>query len=121
MAFPPPKKKPNFTMGDGPADDVGAAPHSELGPNEEEIDSIMGADPTQPMDKGSEDIFGGGSPLESALADAGFANVTPEQITQIEAILKPVAAPKSPMAGKPTSQIGGATAGGMTGSDIPGL
>ncbi len=44
----------------------------------------------------SDDVLGGGNPLEDALMEAGY-NITPEQLTQIEAILKP----KAPAAGGP--------------------
>jgi hypothetical protein len=126
MVFPmgakaPMSKKPKFDMGGDPnADDIGQPPHGEPDMDDEEIDGIMGQDMMNPGEEGSEDVLGAGNPLESALAEAGFPGVTPEQLTQIEAILKPVGAPKAPI-GKPAPAIGGATAGGVLGSDIASL
>ena len=127
MVFPMakgPAKKPKFDMGGDPnADDIGQPAHGEPDFDDEEIDGIMGQDMMSPSAEGSEDILGGGNPLESALADAGFPGVTPEQLTQIEAILKPVGAPKAPMApavgGAPA--IGGAGPASMKSSDIMGV
>ena len=122
MVFPmgvkaPMSKKPKFDMG---GEDIGETPVKGGGDfDDEEIDGIMGQDITNPMGAGSDDVLGGGDPLESALTDAGFA-VTPEQLTQIQAILKPA---KPPMmgAGKPAPAMGGATAGSVQSSDIAGL
>lgn len=122
MPFPPLKKKPNFSM--GAEKDMGETPVKGGGDmDDEELDGIMSQDITAPSPGGSEDVLGGGDPLESALTDAGF-KVTPEQLTQIQAILKPVAAPKAPMlgAGKPPMPpMGGAVPGAMNPSDISGL
>jgi len=121
MPFPPLKKKPNFSLGGDPnKDDIGKPPHAEPDFGDEELDGIMSQDITAPAPGGSEDVLGGGDPLESALTDAGF-KVTPEQLTQIQAILKPVAAPKAPMMGAGKPPMGGAVPGAMGASDISGL
>lgn len=122
MPFPLKKKiggmmsKPG--MIDDPADEMTQSPHAEPDGDEEmNFDDIMGQD----IEGGEE----GGplfeeSPLESALTDAGF-KATPEQLSQIEAILKPKAPAPKPMGGGLGAKIGGAVPGGMKSSDLPAM
>lgn len=89
--------------------------------DESYIDDIMGQD----LEGGEEDLLKE-SPLESALIDAGF-KVSPDQLSQIEAILTKPAAPmaKPPMGGLPTppaapaKPTGGAVPAGMGPGDLP--
>ncbi len=114
-------------MFDDPRDEMTQPPHAEPEGDESYIDDIMGKD----LEGGDEDLFGKESPLESALVDAGF-KVTPDQLSQIEAILakppaKPEAQPgKPPLGGlaKPPSApvkppMGGAVPAGMGSGDLP--
>lgn len=116
-----PTKKPGMPakgMMDNPADDIGQPAHNEPDLDESAIDGIMsGTD-----NEGAEGLFQD-NPLESALTAAGF-KPTPEQITQIESILKPVL-PGKPAAkpGLPGAKppAGGAVPSNMGSGDLPTL
>lgn len=119
MPFPP--KKP--AMYDDPSDELTKGPHAEPDEDESSIDDLMSQDFSE-----SDDELFKESPLESALIDAGF-KVSPDQLSQIEAILnKPAAKPGAPEApgaakpplpgAKPPTAMGGAVPAGMKGSDL---
>jgi hypothetical protein len=107
----PPEKPGMDPMG---ADDQGGIDQSS-------IDDIMGGtDSTE----GADSLFPE-NPLEGALTAAGY-KATPEQITQIEAILKPMAKPglpgaKPPMPGAKPPMAGGAVPSAMGAGDLPTL
>lgn len=110
MPFPPPKA--GKKMYDDPMDEMAGSTAEEPDGDESYIDDIMGQD----LEGGDDELFKE-SPLESALTKAGF-NATPDQLSQIEAILakKPEKAGAAGMdAGKPT---GGAVPSGLSGSDL---
>jgi hypothetical protein len=95
--------------GDGdPTDELFGPPHSEPDADDT-MDKLAGADIFGGGDEG--DLLGGTNPLEEALENAGFPNISPEQMTQIEAILKQKPAAPAP---------GGAPMGGkLPGNPLP--
>ncbi len=106
-----------MNMFDDPADEMTKGPHSET-----DFDEIMSQDISSP-DENPDDLFGKENPLESALSSAGY-NATPDQLSQIEAILGGGAADKKPMGAalgmkKPSPVMpGGAIPGAMNTGDI---
>jgi len=106
-------------MYDDPTDEMMKGPHAEPDEDESYIDDVMGEN----LEDDDEELFNE-SPLEQALKDAGY-NVTPDQVSQIEGILKggggkpPMGKP--PMGGMGGKMPGGAVPGAMGSSDIPGM
>jgi len=108
----PLKKKPD-PIGSEALDPSGM--DDQGGMDSSAIDDIMSPSP----EEGTDGLFGGENKLESALTQAGYV-ATPEQLSQIESILKPVAATKPPMGGvKPP--MGGAVPSAMGSGDLPNL
>jgi hypothetical protein len=97
------------------------APKKEM-PEGQEFDDIMSQD-IESSEESPDDLFGKENPLESALSSAGYS-ATPEQLTQIEAILGGAGA-ENPMGAasgmkKPSPIMpGGALPGAMETGDIP--
>ena len=97
-------------------DDKGGVDSNPL--DDEAIGNIMNPSP----EEGTDSLFGGENKLESALTQAGYV-ATPDQLAQIEGILKPVAGAKPPMGGapKPAAPMGGAVPAAMGSGDLPNL
>lgn len=93
------KKKPAAAPAgkyDDPTDELTQPPHNEPDADEGYVNDIMGKDIM-----GESEVPFQGDPLEGALIDAGY-EVTPEQLMQIQSILKPApAAPKAPVGAAP--------------------
>lgn len=116
----PMKKKPS-PAGTEPLDPMGLDDKGGVDSNpldDEAIGDIMNPSP----EEGTDGLFGGENKLESALTQAGYV-ATPDQLAQIESILKPVAAAaKPPIGGAPKApQMGGAVPAAMGSGDLPNL
>lgn len=112
----PMKKKPD-PIGSEALDPMGL--DDQGGMDSSAIDDIMQGPAAE---EGTDGLFGGENKLESALTQAGYV-ATPEQIAQIESILKPIAGGAKPAIGggaKP-APMGGAVPAAMGSGDLPNL